>query len=218
MKVGKVARNRKQKTEEKQEQRIPTTRYQPDYKKGLTSQQVQEHYLHGWTNKAVDPPSKTTKEIVYENVFTYFNLIFVVLAVLLCLVGSFRNLTFLPVIIANTLIGIIQEIRAKQVLDKLTMLNAPKALMERHLKKGTVFISEDEKVYQVSGIISSWEEMFFGVSLPLFMKATFIPFRDVIISDGLVIPYNITIGTNMKKQFRDVYMKAKKTDSVIRSL
>lgn len=49
------------------------------------------------------------------------------LAVLLCLVGSFRDLTFLPVIIANTLIGIIQEIRAKQVLDKLTMLNAPRA-------------------------------------------------------------------------------------------
>lgn len=91
-------------------------------------------------------------------------------------------------------------------------------IMERHLKKGTIFISEDEKVYQVSGIISGWEEMFFGAPLPLFMEATFIPFRDVIISDGLVIPYNITIGTNMKKQFRDVYMNAKKTDSLIRSL
>lgn len=137
-----MARNRKQETEEKQEQRIPTTRYQPDYKKGLTSQQVQEHYLHGWTNKAVDPPSKTTKEIVYENMFTYFNLIFVVLAVLLCLVGSFRNLTFLPVIIANTLIGIIQEIRAKQVLDKLTMLNAPKALVVRNGKKTEINAEE----------------------------------------------------------------------------
>ena len=91
-------------------------------------------------------------------------------------------------------------------------------IMERHLKKGTIFISEDEKVYQVSGIISSWEEMFFGVSLPLFMKATFIPFRDVIISDGLVIPYNITIGTNMKKQFQDVYMNAKKNGMVTKSL
>lgn len=90
--------------------------------------------------------------------------------------------------------------------------------MERHLKKGTIFISEDEKVYQVSGIISSWEEMFFGVSLPLFMKATFIPFRDVIISDGLVIPYNIPIGTNMKKQFQDVYMNAKKNGMVTKSL
>jgi len=90
--------------------------------------------------------------------------------------------------------------------------------MERHLKKGTIFISEDEKVYQVSGIISSCEEMFFGAPLPLFMKATFIPFRDVIISDGLVIPYNIAIGTNMKKQFQNVYMNAKKNGVVIRSL
>ena len=122
-----MARRKKLQVEEKKERRLPTTRYNPEYKKGLTSQQVQEHRLHGWTNKAVEPPSKTTKEIVHENVFTYFNLIFVVLAVLLCLVGSFRDLTFLPVIIANTLIGIIQEIRAKQVLDKLTMLNAPRA-------------------------------------------------------------------------------------------
>ena len=64
------------------------------------------------------------------------------LAVLLCLVGSFRDLTFLPVIIANTLIGIIQEIRAKQVLDKLTMLNAPRASVVRDGKR-TVINAED---------------------------------------------------------------------------
>ena len=79
-----MARRKKLQVEEKKERRLPTTRYNPEYKKGLTSQQVQEHRLHGWTNKAVEPPSKTTKEIVHENVFTYFNLIFVVLAVLLC--------------------------------------------------------------------------------------------------------------------------------------
>lgn len=137
-----MARRKKLQGEEKKERRLPTTRYNPEYKKGLTSQQVQEHRLHGWTNKAVEPPSKTTKEIVHENVFTYFNLIFVVLAVLLCLVGSFRDLTFLPVIIANTLIGIIQEIRAKQVLDKLTMLNAPRASVVRDGKR-TVINAED---------------------------------------------------------------------------
>lgn len=137
-----MARRKKLQVEEKKERRLPTTRYNPEYKKGLTSQQVQEHRLHGWTNKAVEPPSKTTKEIVHENVFTYFNLIFVVLAVLLCLVGSFRDLTFLPVIIANTLIGIIQEIRAKQVLDKLTMLNAPRASVVRDGKR-TVINAED---------------------------------------------------------------------------
>lgn len=137
-----MARRKKLQVEEKKERRLPATRYNPEYKKGLTSQQVQEHRLHGWTNKAVEPPSKTTKEIVHENVFTYFNLIFVVLAVLLCLVGSFRDLTFLPVIIANTLIGIIQEIRAKQVLDKLTMLNAPRASVVRDGKR-TVINAED---------------------------------------------------------------------------
>lgn len=137
-----MARRKKLQVEEKKERRLPTTRYNPEYKKGLTSQQVQEHRLHGWTNKAVEPPSKTTKEIVHENVFTYFNLIFVVLAVLLCLVGSLRDLTFLPVIIANTLIGIIQEIRAKQVLDKLTMLNAPRASVVRDGKR-TVINAED---------------------------------------------------------------------------
>lgn len=137
-----MARRKKLQVEEKKERRLPTTRYNPEYKKGLTSQQVQEHRLHGWTNKAVEPPSKTTKEIVHENVFTYFNLIFVVLAVLLCLVGSFRDLTFLPVIIANTLIGIIQEIRAKQVLYKLTMLNAPRASVVRDGKR-TVINAED---------------------------------------------------------------------------
>lgn len=131
-----------QEREEKRDRRIPTTRYNPDYKKGLTSQQVQEHRLHGWTNRSVDPPSKTTKEIVHENIFTYFNLIFAVLAVLLILVGSFRDLTFLPVIIANTLIGIIQEVRAKQVLDKLTMLNAPHAMVVRDGKKAMIDAEE----------------------------------------------------------------------------
>ena len=124
--------------EEERERRVPTTRYRPDYRKGLTSQQVQEHRLHGWTNRAVESASKTTKEIIHENVYTYFNLIFAVLAVLLCIAGSFRDLTFLPVIIANTLIGIIQEVRAKQVLDKLSMLNAPRSAVVRDGKKKIV--------------------------------------------------------------------------------
>ena len=120
------------------EKRIPTTRYRPDHQTGLTAQQVQEHRMHGWTNQPVDPPSKTTKEIIQENVFTYFNLIFLVLAVLLCLVGSFRDLTFLPVIVLNTLIGIIQETRAKKVLDNLTMLNAPHVMVIRDGKKSQI--------------------------------------------------------------------------------
>lgn len=111
--------------------RASAVRYQPDFRKGLSRTQVEERKAEGLTNIEVEPPSQTTKEIIRENVFTYFNLIFVVLAVLLCLVGSFRNLTFLPVILTNTLIGIFQEVRAKNTLEKLTMLNAPHAQVVR---------------------------------------------------------------------------------------
>lgn len=94
-----------------------------------------------------------------------------------------------------------------------------KFMMERHLKKGTIFISlENEEVYQVSGIISSLEEMFFGAPMPLILEATFMPFRNVIISDGLIMPYNILVGGGMKRMFKDVYMAAKKSGRIHRSL
>lgn len=107
--------------------RVPTTRYEADPAEGLSAEQVTEYRENGWTNRAVEPPSKTTAEIVKSNVCTYFNLIFLIIAVFLIIAGSFRDLTFLPVIIANTLIGIVQEIKAKKTLEKLSVLNAPKA-------------------------------------------------------------------------------------------
>ena len=119
-------------------ERRETTRYTPDPEAGLSMAQVEEHRADGWRNVSVAPPAQTTKEIIRENVCTYFNLIFLVLAILLCLVGSFRDLTFLPVIIFNTLIGIVQEIRAKNVLEKLNMLNAPHASVVRDGKKSLV--------------------------------------------------------------------------------
>ena len=112
-------------------ERVQTNRYMADVNNGLNRQQVEEYTRNGWTNEPVDPPSKSVQEIIQSNVFTYFNLVFAVLAALLILAGSFRNLTFLPVILANLFIGIIQEIRAKNTLDKLSVLNAPKALVVR---------------------------------------------------------------------------------------
>ena len=124
-------------------ERTPVNRYFPDYWEGLNTRQVKEHETGGWSNVNVDPPAKTTKEIICENVFTYFNFIFVVLAVLLIIVGSFRNLTFLPVIMINTLIGIAQEIRAKKTIEKLNVLNAPKASVVRN---GKVSVIDSEKL------------------------------------------------------------------------
>lgn len=102
-----------------------------DVKKGLSTKQVEKLTLEGKVNVSVGKQSKTIGQIVAGNVFTYFNLIFAVFAVLLALVRSYNNMTFLPVIVSNMLIGIIQEIRAKKVLDKLTVVNAPKTSVIR---------------------------------------------------------------------------------------
>lgn len=111
--------------------KVQIRRFNADIRYGLNSDQVNEYFENGWSNEPVEPPSKTVPEIIKSNLFTYFNLVFAVLAALLILAGSFRNLTFLPVILANLFIGIIQEIRAKNTLDKLSVLNAPKALVVR---------------------------------------------------------------------------------------
>ena len=111
--------------------KVQTRRFNADIRYGLNSDQVNEYFENGWSNEPVEPPSKTVPEIIKSNLFTYFNLVFAVLVALLILAGSFRNLTFLPVILANLFIGIIQEIRAKNTLDKLSVLNAPKALVVR---------------------------------------------------------------------------------------
>ncbi len=110
--------------------------------KGLTSQEVAERKRAGLANTAVIAPSKSVKEIIFSNVFTYFNFVFLVLALVLISVGSFRDLTFLPVIISNSLIGILQELRAKSVLDKLTVLHAPRARVVRNSKKAVIPVEE----------------------------------------------------------------------------
>lgn len=98
---------------------------------GLTSEEVRERINNGQTNHTDISTQKTVGQIIKSNVLTYFNLIFLILTVLLCIVGSFRNLTFLPVIIGNTVIGIFQELRAKKTLDKMSMLNAPHSIVVR---------------------------------------------------------------------------------------
>ena len=109
----------------------PAVRYQADISSGLSQEQVQERVSNGWTNMSVKPESRTIGKIIKSNLLTYYNLIFALLAILVIVAGSLRSLTFLPVVIANLFIGIIQEIRAKRILDKLTMMNAPKTLVIR---------------------------------------------------------------------------------------
>lgn len=104
----------------------PLKRCKPSLSRGLTAEQVKNRIDNGAVNTPVDAESVTLKDIIRENLCTYFNLIFLIIAILLCVVGSFRDLTFLPIIFANIFIGIFQEWRSKKTLDKLTILSAPK--------------------------------------------------------------------------------------------
>lgn len=112
---------------------------------GLTSEEAKERVRAGKSNTAIKPPSKSIQQIIFSNVFTYFNFVFLVLAIILSLVHSFRDLTFLPIIIANTCIGIFQEIRSKIVLDHLLILNAPTA---RVIRDGELVKIDAEELVQ----------------------------------------------------------------------
>ncbi len=129
---------KKQLEPERPKRVTPVPRYLTDPHMGLTEMQAMERKGQGWANDEVKAESKTIGQIVKQNTFTYFNLIFAVLSLVLILVGDFRDLTFLPIIIANTLIGIIQQIRSKKTLDKLSILDAPTATVIREGKKKTV--------------------------------------------------------------------------------
>ena len=118
---------------------IINNRYETNVEIGLSSKQVQERISKNLTNRVIDENEKTNKQIIKENIFTYFNFIFLVLSILVVISGSFRNLTFLPVIIINTFIGIIQEIRSKKILSKIKMLNEPKTTVIRDGKKEIIY-------------------------------------------------------------------------------
>lgn len=91
-------------------------------------------------------------------------------------------------------------------------------VLERHLKKGSILIGSQNKVYQAVGIISSWEEMFPAFILPVVISATLLPFRDVIISDGLMKSYPTILGGGVKRICKATYMDAKNSGTIIRSL
>ena len=98
---------------------------------GLNTEEVRALAAQGKTNRLPEKAGMTVPGIIASHVFTYFNAIFALLALLLILTGSFRSLTFLPVVIANTLIGIIQQLRSKKVLDELALLDVSEYLCLR---------------------------------------------------------------------------------------
>lgn len=95
---------------------------------GLSSREVEDRIQRGLDNVQVNSSTRTVKEIVKENVFTYFNLIFTVLGVLLVIVGSFKDLSFMLIVLANTVIGIAQETDPSRLWTNLSFLKCLRAM------------------------------------------------------------------------------------------
>lgn len=102
-----------------------------DRSQGLTGAQVEQRIRLGYVNTPVDPPGKTVKQIILGNVFTYFNIIFFILAGFIIAVRAWNNLMFMGVVLVNMCIGIVQELRSKRTLDRLNLLTATKGTVMR---------------------------------------------------------------------------------------
>src|SRR5699024_8073365 len=117
-------------------------RYNPDIRRGLTSKQVEERFSNNLVNFNTDVKTKSVKEIIVENAFTLFNIINIVLAVAIISVGSFKNLTFIIIIVLNTLISTFQELRSKYTIDKLSVISEHKIKVIRDSKIEEVSLDE----------------------------------------------------------------------------
>lgn len=109
---------------------------------GLTQEQVRGQIEEGNVNVNENPNTRTYKQIILENSLTFFNFINAVLLVMVLLVGSYKNAAFVMIIVINTVIGIIQEIRAKKTLDKLAILTASKSTVIRDGKEQVISTEE----------------------------------------------------------------------------
>ena len=110
--------------------------------KGLTSQQVQERVNQGKVNTDTTVKTKSVKRIFYDNIFTLFNAVNIILLIMVILSGSYKNALFMGVVISNTAIGIFQEIRSKKSVDKLSILVSKKAVVLRDGKEQEILIED----------------------------------------------------------------------------
>lgn len=123
-------------------QAAPSNRPQISLSTGLTAEEVETRIQQGFSNADEGIQTKTEKQIILENTFTFFNILNFILAFLILLVGSFKNLLFMGVILSNTVIGSVQGIRAKRTIDKLSLISAPRATVLRDGELHTVAVSE----------------------------------------------------------------------------
>ncbi|MCI1966470.1 MAG: cation-translocating P-type ATPase [Oscillospiraceae bacterium] len=117
-------------------------RFHPDYSFGLNSDQVKARQDQHLVNGQEEPGTRTVGQIVKSNLITPFNILNLILAFLIILVGSYKNLLFLGVIVCNTLIGTIQELKAKRMIDRLSLITTPKAHVVRNGSEEKIPVAE----------------------------------------------------------------------------
>ncbi len=133
---------------------------------GLTNKEVKQRVEKGLVNYDTTTPSKSIKQILIENTCTLFNFINIILGIAVIIVGSYKNLLFLGVVICNTLISSIQEIRAKKIVDKLSVISSSKAKVIREGQNKNIHINEvvldDVIVYELGDQIIADSKVLYG--------------------------------------------------------
>lgn len=124
----------------------------------LDNSAVEQKISQGLSNKNTESKSKSIKKIIFENVFTLFNILNLFLMTLLLLVGSHKNMLFMGVVVCNTIIGIVQEIRSKKAVDRLSIVVASDIEVVRNKQK--VSIAAEDIVVDDIIILSA------GVQIP----------------------------------------------------
>ena len=117
-------------------------RYEPKISVGLTDEQVNERVDNGFVNYDSSLPTKSVKQILFENFFTLFNFLNLIFAFAIFAVGSYRNMLFLLIVVINTAISTIQEVHSKRVIDKLSIMSSTKAKVIRNGNKIQIDVND----------------------------------------------------------------------------
>lgn len=181
----------------KRKRNVIPQRIESTIQQGLTSSQVLQRKKMGFDNPEKNKKSRSIFGIILSEMLTYFNLIFFVIAIILIITGAYTQLTFLVVVIANLVIGIVQKIKSKIIVDKLSLVTASNAKVVRDGKMqeiptteivldDIIILSSGEQItcdsIVVSGELRVNESLLTGESLPIVKKA-----GDTVLSGSFVV-------------------------------
>ena len=190
---------------------VPVEGTVPTQREGLSSEEAQRRAQAGQSNRQKDEQRKSVMRIISDNLFTLFNLLNFALAACLILVGSWKNIMFLGVVFSNTLIGTVQELRARATMKKLKLLNvrtcrvirdgAEKACTAEELVLGdlVIFSSGDQIPADsliIDGVCAADESLLTGESEPLTRKQGELLLSGSFLTEGRVTAQLIAVGMN----------------------